>query len=165
MAKGKHKKEEFDSTSLGLLCWQLNNLWQRKIREALLPFELTHVQLILLKAIDEFEQQGKTATQIEVARKAQCDKMMASKVIRDLEKRKLIKRKPYHLDGRAMLIVASPDAKPLLESAIPSFERANEQFFQSLKGKQQRLERRLQKLLNANLSVSVEEEENEDDDL
>lgn len=165
MAKGKHKKEDSDSTNLGLLCWQISNLWQKKIREALHSLELTHVQLMLLKAIDEFDVQGKNATQIEIARKAHCDKMMASKVIRDLEKRKLIKRKPYHLDGRAMLIVSTPLAKSLLAEALPVFESANEQFFHSLKGKQQRLEKRLQKLLLSNISASEEDDEADDDDL
>lgn len=164
MAKGKHKKEEPDGANLGLLCWQISNLWQRKIKEALQSTGLTHVQLMLLKAVYEFEKQGRKATQIEIARKANCDKMMASKVMRELEKRKLIKRKPYHLDGRAILIASTPSALALLEEALPAFEMANEQFFQILKGKQQRLEKRLQKLLQANLYNTIEDKETHDDE-
>jgi DNA-binding MarR family transcriptional regulator len=165
MAKDKHKKSsEGKASELGYHCWELSNLWQRKMREVLEPFGLTHVQLLLLKSLSELEEQKKHATQIDIARHANCDKMMVSKVLRDLEKKKLLKRKTYHLDARAKILTLTDTAKAIITDAETQFELANTYFFQSLHNKQAQLEKRVRKLIRLNQNEDTFPDDDDDDE-
>jgi DNA-binding MarR family transcriptional regulator len=164
MSKDKHKKnDEGKASQLGYHCWELSNLWQRKMREVLEPLGLTHVQLLLLKSLSELEVLKKHATQVDIAKHANCDKMMVSKVLRDLEKKKLLKRKNYHLDARAKLLTLTESAKPIIAEALLKFEAANEHFFEPLHNKQSQLEKRVKKLIRVNQGEDSIEEDNDDE--
>lgn len=164
MSKDKHKKnDEGKASQLGYHCWELSNLWQRKMREVLEPLGLTHVQLLLLKSLSELEVLKKHATQVDIAKHANCDKMMVSKVLRDLEKKKLLKRKNYHLDARAKILTLTDTAKPILAEALTKFDAANDYFFQSLSNKQAQLEKRVKKLIRVNQGDESFVDDNDDE--
>src|SRR5207244_5965381 len=79
--------------SPGFLLWRATLSWQRRIRLALAPHELTHVQFVLLASLWWLEDHSLEApTQASLAEQAGTDPMMTSQVLRKLETRGLLER-------------------------------------------------------------------------
>ena len=85
---------DFDAArdSPGLLLWQLTNTWQAAQRAALRPFDLTHVQSVLLASLTWLESDT-PAMQRELAAHAHTDPMMTSQVQRASEAKGLVQRR------------------------------------------------------------------------
>ncbi len=66
------------------MLWRVTNAWQASIRAALRPFDLTHVQFVLLAALTWLDAET-PITQRGLAEYARTDAMMTSQVIRTLE--------------------------------------------------------------------------------
>lgn len=116
--------------SPGFLLWQVTNAWQRRVRAALAPHDLTHVQFVLLATL--LSLQPAPVTQRQLADAAGTDTMMTSQVLRGLEKRSLIARKSHPTDRRAVLVTLTDDAEMLVNAANRAVEDADEQFFSTL---------------------------------
>src|SRR5947199_7006718 len=99
-------KSVFDSPgdSPGFLLWHVTLRWQRLIRAALAPHELTHVQFVLLASAWWLAEHEEMPTQQRLASRAGTDTMMTSQVLRKLEDRELITREPDPADARARRI-------------------------------------------------------------
>ena len=106
--------------SPGFLLWTVSNAWQRRVRAALEPLGLTHVQFVLLASLAWLARDGAVVTQVELARHAATDVMMTSQVLRALESRGLLERHPHPADARARALAAC---------AIPAVEAADAAFF------------------------------------
>lgn len=116
--------------SPGFMLWNVTNSWQRSIRSALVPFELTHVQFVLLAALSSA--QPAQLTQRELAEMAASDVMMTSQVVRVLEKKGLLTRHPHPTDGRAMVLVPTAPGSALINEANAAVEEADDAFFDAL---------------------------------
>jgi len=135
----------------GFLIWQTTNLWQRRMKEKLDPIGLTHVQFLLLNSIATLNKTAdRPISQMDVANHAHCDKMMASKVLRLLEERHLVMRKPHQLDTRSKSLLITTKGMELLQKATPVLLEMEAQFFKSLKSKEKSVAKRLRKLINTN---------------
>lgn len=66
--------------STGLMLWRVTNSWQRAIRAALAPYDLTHVQFVLLAVLASVEDDA-TVMQRDLAARAGTDPMMTLQVI------------------------------------------------------------------------------------
>jgi DNA-binding MarR family transcriptional regulator len=82
------------------LLWKVSNAWQRRQREALLPFELTHSQFVLL-ATATWYGGSETLTQARLAELSGVDTMTTSQIVRALESAALLKRHAHPGDPRA----------------------------------------------------------------
>jgi MarR family transcriptional regulator, organic hydroperoxide resistance regulator len=69
----------------GFLLWRVTNAWQRQIRAALEPLDLTHVQFVLLASLAWLSNQETSIPQVLLAGHANTDVMMTSQVVRTLE--------------------------------------------------------------------------------
>lgn len=118
--------------SPGFLLWQVSNLWQRRIKRALEPVGLTHVQFMLLAGIYYLHSRGENVTQIRLAGHAGTDKMMTSNVVRTLEKKELIVREVHPTDSRAKLLEITTRGRQLLKEAGPLVEETDGRFFEHL---------------------------------
>jgi len=126
--------------SPGYLLWTLSNAWQRAIRAALAPHDLTHVQFVLLACLTWWESTGRPApTQRALADRAGADVMMASQVLRTLEKANLIARSPHPEDTRALTISLTEQGRVRAQAAFPSVEAADRAFFTANRKNFQRL--------------------------
>jgi DNA-binding MarR family transcriptional regulator len=114
--------------SSGLMLWQVSNRWQAAQRAALRPFELTHVQFVLLASLTWLAADG-TVTQRALADQAATDPMMTSQVLRALEARGLVTRLPHPDDRRAMLVDVTDTGISLVNRAIGAVERCDAEFF------------------------------------
>jgi DNA-binding MarR family transcriptional regulator len=124
------EKEANDST--GFLLWQVTALWQRRIATALRPHGLTQVQFALLAGLLWLSQKERLITQAMLARHAKVDMMMTSQVLRTLESKGLIERRPHPHDARANILLLTKRGRACAWKAVPEVEQADELFFGEL---------------------------------
>jgi len=120
--------------SMGFIFWQITNLWQRKIVQALEPTSLTHVQFVLLAAIGWHNQKKEIVSQALLARFAKTDVMMTSKVVRTLEQKGLLRREEHQTDTRAFSLILTAQGIKKLNQAMPLVADVDKKFFKVLKG-------------------------------
>ncbi|MEU8658361.1 MarR family winged helix-turn-helix transcriptional regulator [Actinoplanes philippinensis] len=117
--------------SPGLLLWQVTNRWQAAQRAALKPFDLTHVQFVLLATLTYLQASG-AVTQKALADMAVTDPMMVSQVLRTLESRDLVHRPPHPTDRRARAVAATDRGRALANQAVVAVEACDAAFFAAL---------------------------------
>lgn len=94
----------------------------------LVPFDLTHVQFVLLAVLASMDRttRSRNAT---LAERATTDPMMTSQVLRALENKGLVERLAHPTDGRARTltgIVLVNRANAAVEDADRNYSRASE---------------------------------------
>lgn len=115
--------------SSGFLLWQVTNLWQREIRKALEPFELTHAQFVLLASIHWLTLQGTEVTQVVLSNHSKIDPMTTSTVLRTLQQKGLLQRQEHLTDTRAKTVLLTEAGKALVKKAVVAVEAFDNQFF------------------------------------
>jgi DNA-binding MarR family transcriptional regulator len=118
--------------SPGFLLWQLTNLWQQRIRLALAPLGITHVQFVLLASVAWLENAKVLVSQTTLSRHAHTDIMMTSQVVRTLEEKGLFIRTVHPTDTRARLVSLTAEGLKIAQQALTVVESVDEQFFQEL---------------------------------
>ncbi|WP_458690232.1 MarR family winged helix-turn-helix transcriptional regulator [Nocardia tengchongensis] len=131
---GLHTEFEDADESPGLLLWQVTNRWQAAQRAALAPFDLTHVQFVLLAALTWLTGRsgGDPVTQRDVADQAATDPMMTSQVLRTLEQKGLLERHDHPTDKRAKSLLPTEAGAALVNRAIGAVEGCDREFFEPL---------------------------------
>lgn len=117
--------------STGLMLWRVTNAWQAAQRVALKPFGLTHVQFVLLASLSWMDAAG-PVTQNDLASHARTDPMMTSQVLRALETRGLVRRRPHPTDSRARAVTVTPEGAELARRANAAVEDTDRRFFAPL---------------------------------
>lgn len=123
---------EFDDAadSTGLALWRVTNRWQAAQRATLAPFDLTHVQFVLLASLTWLD--AEPPTQNELAAHAGTDPMMTSQVLRALEAKGLVERLAHPTDGRARLLSVTAVGRDLANRAVVAVEACDAAFFAAL---------------------------------
>jgi DNA-binding MarR family transcriptional regulator len=134
--------------SPGLALWRVTNAWQAAQRAALRPFGLTHVQFVLLASLAWLHQEA-PVRQRDLALHAQTDPMMTSQVVRALEAKGLIERRPHPADRRARALVVTAAGVALVNRAIVAVEVVDRRFFGPLGAERGALARMLNRVLAA----------------
>lgn len=124
-------RHESADDSPGLLMWQVTNRWQAAQRAALKPYDLTHVQFVLLATLTYLESSG-PVTQKALAGMAVTDPMMTSQVLRTLESRGLVHRPPHPGDRRARAVAVTDSGRDLTNRAVVAVETCDAAFFAGL---------------------------------
>ncbi|MCU7728126.1 MarR family transcriptional regulator [Actinoplanes sp. KI2] len=127
LASGYESADE----SPGLLLWQVTNRWQAAQRAALKPFDLTHVQFVLLATLTYLQDAG-PVTQKTLADLAATDPMMTSQVLRTLESRNLVHRPAHPTDRRARAVAVTGAGRDLANRAVVAVEACDAAFFAGL---------------------------------
>ncbi|MHB1612185.1 MAG: MarR family winged helix-turn-helix transcriptional regulator [Sulfobacillus sp.] len=120
--------------SPGFLLWEVTNLWQKKIRQALEPLALTHMQFVLLFSCHWLVSRGGGAdiTQVQLAQYAHVDVNVTSQVLRVLEQKGYITRSAHLSDTRAKVIAPTPAGTELALRAVQVVEAADREFFSAM---------------------------------
>jgi DNA-binding MarR family transcriptional regulator len=118
-------------SSPGLALWRASNAWQKRIRAALAPHDLTHVQYVLLASLTWMDRTA-PVTQRELARHAELDVMMTSQVLRTLETKGYINREPHPEDKRAIALQPTTQGVELANLATNDVESADAAYFAAL---------------------------------
>jgi DNA-binding MarR family transcriptional regulator len=143
MASSNNKNK---SASPGFLLWQAGNAWQRKMKSVLDPVGITHVQYLLLDALEHLGGLDHPVSQVTLARVAGTDVMMASKVIRLLEKKKMIRRKSHKEDARVNLLELTPAGSRAMKKAKVLLTKTEKQFFANMEVKADKFAKCLEKI-------------------
>lgn len=129
------KHDEADD-SPGFLLWKLIALWQGKLASVFAEFSITQTQYAILASLLWFEQQHEPPTQARLVEHAKIDKMTLSKAIRKLEESELVCREQSTTDTRAIQIRFTVAGRKLIHRSIIAVERADDEFFSCLTGRQ-----------------------------
>ncbi|CAN5424834.1 MarR family transcriptional regulator [soil metagenome] len=116
----------------GFLLWQAGNAWQRKVKSVLDPVGITHVQYLLLDSLKFLGAIKHPVSQVTLSRVAGTDVMMTSKVIRVLEKKKMVRRKSNKDDGRVFLLELTKEGSKSLAEAKKRLTKSEANFFSGL---------------------------------
>lgn len=110
--------------------WLASNAWQRQMRRALQPWNLTHVQFMILASVQLLGEESEgCVTQRNVARFAGIDENMTSQVIRTLEDDGLLERQKHPTDGRAFRLVLTEKGAALTADARVEVRKVSQAFF------------------------------------
>jgi DNA-binding MarR family transcriptional regulator len=141
--------------SPGFLLWQLTNLWQQRIRSALAPLGITHVQFVLLASVAWLEKAEVVVSQATLSRHAHTDIMMTSQVVRTLEEKGLFTRTAHPTDTRAKVVVLTAKGYKVIQQAFTVVEAVDEQFFQELGEQASTFLSLMQLLIKNNTEVQI----------
>lgn len=133
--------------SPGFLLWRVTLAWQRAMRAALAPHDLTHVQFVLLASLWWLESHSGAPSQQRLAEQAGTDPMMTSQVLRKLADRELVERSVDPADSRARLLALTAAGRELVGRAMKDVEDADREYFSALADDQQSFVRGLTRLL------------------
>lgn len=124
--------------SPGFLLWKVSNAWQRKLRTALQPLELTHSQFVILATATWFEAEG-PLTQARLSHLTGIDPMTTSQIVRTLTNARLIERQKHPDDPRANSIIVTSAGRDKAQKAVMVVEEADAQFFVPIADSTERL--------------------------
>ena len=136
--------------SSGFLLWQVTNLWQREIKKALEPYELTHSQFVLMASIHWLTLQKKDVTQILLSSHTKIDPMTTSTVLRTLQAKDIVQRHEHATDTRAKTVGLTEKGKKIIKEAVKTVEAFDKSFFDTLGTETKKFNKHLLNLLNNN---------------
>jgi len=116
--------------SPGFLLWHAALRWQRQVTAVLKPLDLTHVQFVLLAGSWWLGRGGEPPSQRELADHSGTDAMMTSQVVRALEGKGLLHRRPDPADSRVKRLYVTEGGQALARKAIEAVEAADRAYFQ-----------------------------------
>ncbi|GGJ41242.1 MarR family winged helix-turn-helix transcriptional regulator [Deinococcus roseus] len=125
---------EFDTPqdNPGFLLWTITSRWQRHIRQALDPLNLTHAQFVLLASLGWLCTREQHITQTRLADHAHMDPMTTSQVLRTLEQKGWVTRLAHPRDTRARVLQVTAAGTEMIEKSIPLVEAVDRAFFAGL---------------------------------
>ncbi|MDQ0676728.1 DNA-binding MarR family transcriptional regulator [Arthrobacter pascens] len=154
MAKNLASAFDDADDSPGLMLWRVTNTWQAVMRATLQPFDLTHVQFVLLATLAWLHSDN-PVTQKDLATHARTDPMMTSQVLRTLEAKGLLRRLPHPTDARARALAVTPEGVAVANKANFAVEAADREFFGPLGTHQTDFVKRLRTLSEEGFVLSV----------
>ena len=116
-------------TAPGFLLWQIEMCWQRLINKALLEFDLTYTQFIVLSICSWLAETNKQVYQHQVAKYSRIDRMMTSRILASLEKKEFISRIKIDGDARAKLVILTSKGKKALALSLKTVSDLETNFF------------------------------------
>ncbi|MEW6641079.1 MAG: MarR family transcriptional regulator [Pseudomonadota bacterium] len=135
--------------SPGFLLWKISNAWQRRQRQALQPYGLTHSQFVVLATATWFGA-SEPLTQARIAQLTGIDPMTTSQVLRALEAAGLIERSDDPTDPRAKAIAVTRAGRELARKAVVVVEDCDAAFFAPVAGDAAQLVKLFQALAQDN---------------
>ncbi|MBR1216708.1 MarR family transcriptional regulator [Bradyrhizobium sp. U87765 SZCCT0131] len=124
--------------SPGFLLWKISNAWQRRQRQVLQPYGLTHSQFVVLTTATWYGA-SEPLTQTRIAELTGIDPMTTSQVLRALEAAELVVRQAHPDDPRAKAIAVTRAGRELARKAVVVVEDCDAAFFAPVEGDAARL--------------------------
>jgi len=115
--------------SPGFTLWQTTTLWQRQIKKALDPHDISHAQFVIMATLLWFENHDHETTQAAIIDWTKLDKMTVSKSLKKLALQKLVKRSEHAMDTRAKNVALTKKGITLASTLVPLVEAVDDNFF------------------------------------
>ncbi|VVC77211.1 Organic hydroperoxide resistance transcriptional regulator [Aquicella siphonis] len=119
--------------SPGFLLWQTTITWQRKIKNALDPFGISHAQFVILAITLWFESKKQEVSQSLIVRQSRLDKMTVSKSLKKLVEHGLVMREENQKDSRAKCVRLTRTGQMVTARMVSIIEKVDSGFFDSIK--------------------------------
>ena len=130
------KIQERQFSRVDNLMWKVTKLLTKKKKMILDEFGLTCSQFDILTAIHHFSKSNNEVIQINLSEKTQIDPMTTSTVLRNLEKRGLIKRERGLINTRTVEVSLTREGKELYDKAQQKTEKMRTELYRNLDQKQ-----------------------------
>lgn len=115
--------------SPGFLLWQTTINWQRLIRKALEPHDISHAQFVVMAILLWFKEHNYDTTQTLIVNWSKLDKMTVSKSLQKLVAQGLVHRLEHETDTRAKSVFLTDKGKDLVCRLVPTVEQIDGEFF------------------------------------
>lgn len=119
--------------SPGFLLWQTTMTWQRLIKNALEPYDISHAQFVILAVVLWFEETNQAPIQSAIVDKTKLDKMTVSKSLKKLVTQGVIERSEHAQDTRAKSVCLTRNGKTLIKKLVRIVEGIDYEFFSVIK--------------------------------
>ncbi|MFN8159072.1 MAG: MarR family transcriptional regulator [Candidatus Nanopelagicales bacterium] len=130
---GSRHDDAWDSP--GFLLWHATLRWQRAMADALAPYDITHVQFVLLASTWWLCEHGGPPRQRDLADHAGTDPMMTSQVVRALADKGLLVREVDPDDRRAWRVSPTAEGTALARRAVAAVESADTAYFDQVRAR------------------------------
>lgn len=144
---------ETSEESPGLLLWQVTTLWQRQIKSALGPYDVSHSQFVLMAVLLWIQEQNERSTQTALIGYSKLDKMTVSQGLKSLSKKGLIQRFENPEDTRSKLVKLTQEGWGLARKLVPLVEDVDKKLFDILNAEQEKALKKSLHLLSQKHSV------------
>ena len=116
---------------VGLLIWQTSNIWQSRIRKQISKFNLSFNEYLILETIYNLSKILSVINQIDIVKHSFIDKSVVSTKLKQLDKKKLIKKMTPN-DNRSNKLSLTSDGNIIVEKVIDDVIEAENVFFSKL---------------------------------
>lgn len=114
------------------LMWKVTKLLYKTKKSILDEFDLTCSQYEILAAIHQFSEKNNDVIQINLSEKTHIDPMTTSTVLRNLQKRGLIKRERGLVNTRTVEVKITDAGKYIYDLARKKIDKMQEEIYQNL---------------------------------
>ncbi len=116
---------------IGLLVWQTSNLWQSKIRRRIEGYNISFNEYLILETLFKLSKFSSDISQIDIVNHSFIDKSVVSAKLKQLNKKKLIKKmKPN--DNRSNKLILTDEGLHIIVKIIDSVIKTENDFFSKL---------------------------------
>jgi len=150
--------------SLGYLLHQLASLWRRQMNARLAEIGLTHTQFIFLIGLAWLARDGADVTQKDLGHYHKASRALTSRVVRLLERNRLIVQTVKSHDARARILTLTAEGTKRLKLALPILDHTEDVFLVEKPGLKQRVKRDLQAALKHEIAKLSEADLDNGDD-
>ena len=134
----EEKKKEYikpDEDNLGVLLWRIMRLWQRERQRDLDQFHTTVSQMEILGGIYYLNAINGEVTQIFLSQETGIDPMTTSTILRNLEKKGYVSRRPSKMDTRARIVETTEAGNELLFAAMQKMRESTNTILEDINDK------------------------------
>lgn len=117
---------------LGYLIWKILKIWQRGKHKIVDEYGITASQLEVLGATFRRSESSHEITQIILSQDTDIDPMTISTILRNLEKKKLIKRQESKVDTRARIVELTEEGRSLFLRAMAKVKEEQDVLFKNI---------------------------------
>ncbi len=115
--------------AVGFVLWRVMHRYQRAAERALAPHGLTHLQFTTLAMVGWICRSGEAATQAEVSRQADIHPMQISLMLKALEGKGMVSRRPSATDTRTRMVSITTRGLQALQDAFPTIVELQHRMF------------------------------------
>lgn len=124
--------------SPGFLLWQTTTIWQRQIKKALDPYNISHAQFVIMATLMWFEVHDFDTTQVLIAQHTKLGKMTVSKSLKQLALLGFVVRHEHQVDIRAKNVKLTEKGREMVHIWVPIVEGIDRLFFGKVTALEQR---------------------------
>ncbi len=116
---------------IGLLIWQTSNLWQSKIRNTILGYNISFNEYLILETIHNLSNFTKDISQVDIVKNSFIDKSVVSAKLTQLNRKKLIKKITPN-DNRSNKLILTNEGENIIKKIVDEVIKTESDFFSKL---------------------------------